>query len=222
MNKNIRRGTVALSTVAAVLMLMASPASAATVHWRITGGTVTLHSTTSVTDEIPFNTTCTPTAGTGGLADVTTTTVQVTSFTTVGRFLLGTNYYVAELTFVSSTPGTLSGVTTTGATISSSTVTLRADVYLATTQSSTTPCDIAHGTTRSCRFNNVGLHFNGTYTGNVAAPAVSDTVVLNSGASTPLSTAPPCVAPFSTYIGGVATVSNLTIHICNVTSGTSC
>ena len=221
MNKNLRRGLVALATTFACLTSMTTPASAVTLGGEITGGTVILHNSAStVTDTVPLG--GTGGGGTGGGAgcattgsvELTSTTARVLTLSSIARFTFGTGHFVAVLTLLASTSGTLTGITTTSASFSSSTVTLRADIYAATNTSSTAT-DCAHGTTRTCRFTGT-LHLTGTYNGNEASPQVSHTASI-SAAPASLTTTPPCNAPFSTYIGGTAAVSGLTLHVTSVT-----
>ena len=220
MNKNLRRGVVALATAFACLALMASPASASVLTGTITAGTLTLsNQAVTVTDTIPLG----GAGGTGCASSIevtvtptgSVTTWQVTAFAIIARFQLGTTFYISERTRTGSTAGTVTAVTATSAALNSAGLNLRSDVYVATNQSATAT-DCAHGTTRTCRFNNVSLTVQGTYNGDVNAPAVSDTASL-SGSGTLGSTTPPCNAPFTTYSGGCLTISNLTGHVTGVT-----
>ena len=221
MNTNLRRGVVALAAALASLALMgSSPVSAATATADITSGTVSLiNSTVTVTDTITLGPGVT-TLGTGcanSIVVTSTTTTgtsvthwQVTAFSTIGRFKLGTNWYIAELSG-SSTSGTVSSVTTTSATLNSATISLSATIYAATDNTDTgTSC--AHSDTRTCRFNNVSASLQGTYSGNIHTPATSDTATLN-GTGTLGTTSPPCVAPFATHNGGMVTIANLVAHV---------
>ena len=219
MKKNLWRGVVALATAIACLGLAGSPTSAVTLVGEITAGTVTLiNSTGTATDTIPLTTG--GTLGTGCASNLkafvnntttSTTTWQVTEFNTIGRFKLGTTWYIAELTKTGSASGTVTTVTTTTATLNSATLALSANIYTATDQSDTaTTC--AHGTTRTCRFANVSLSLQGTYSGNLHTPAVSDGVSLTS-TGTLGTTTPPCNAPYTTYNGGTVTVTGMTAQV---------
>ena len=220
MNKNIRRSVVALATAFACLALMGSPASAYDITGEITGGTVTLiNSTGTSTDTIPLATGG-GTLGTNCVSNIqsqlTGSTTSVTSWgisvlQTVGRFKLGTTWYVAELTRTASTTGTISSITTTTAALNTATLTLAANIYTATNQSDTST-DCSHGTTRTCRFANVLLGIQGIYLGNIHLSQVSHTVTLTA-TGTLGTTTPPCNAPFTTYNGGTVTVTGLTFHI---------
>lgn len=219
MKANLRRGLVALATTFTCLMSMTSPVSAATLGGAITGGTVILHNSAStVTQTVPLDGTGGTGSGVGcattGSVELTSTTARVLSLSSIARFKLGTGHYIGEISLLASTSGTLSGVTTTSASFNSSTVTLRADLYTATNTSSTAT-DCAHGTTRTCRYTGT-LHLSGTYSGNEANPAVSDTATM-SAPSANISVTPPCTPPFSTYIGGTVTVTSLTLHVTSVT-----
>jgi hypothetical protein len=217
-SKNLRRGLAVLATTFVCVASMASPASAATLSGTITDGSLTLHNSTSTVTETLSSSTGGSGSGTGcgttGSFELTSTTARVLTISSTVRFKLGTGHHVAVLTLLASTSGTLTGVTTTSANFSSSTVTLRAELYTATNTSSTAT-DCTHGTTRTCRYT-ATLHISGTYTGNEASPAISDTAVVNSTPAA-ITVTPPCAAPFSTYIGGTAAVSGLTIHVTSVT-----
>ena len=218
MNRNIRRGVVALAAVLAHLAILAGPASAGTVTGPVTGGSMILtNSTGTITDVIPVGgatggTDCSSSAQVNLNGTATSvTTWQITGYTTVFRFGFYLAWYVAVETWVSSTPGTVTGITGTSATLNSAGLTLRLDIYLATDQSdSGTSC--AHGTTRRCRFGNVNLTVAGTYQGNIHNPATSDTITF-AGAGTLGTTTPPCVAPFTTYTNGTVAFTNVTIHL---------
>ena len=224
MNKNLRRGVVALATAFACLALMGSPASAAVVNADITAGTVTLiNSTSTATDTIPLGPGVT-TLGEGCVNAIqvttTATTTSVTSwnitgFTIVARFELNNVWYIAELTRTGSNAGTVTAVTTTSATLNSPTttasLTLAANVYLATDPDDD---DITclHGTTRTCRFASVSIRLQGTYSGDIHNPATSHTASL-SGTGTLGTTTPPCNAPFTTYNAGTVAIAGLVAHV---------
>ena len=218
MSKNLRRGLVALATTFACVASMASPASAVTLSGAITDGSLTLHNSASTVTETLSSSTGGSGSGTGcgttGSVELTSTTARVLAISSIVRFTLGTGHYVAVLTLLASTSGALTGITTTSATISSSTVTLRADLYTATNTSSTAT-DCAHGTSRTCRYT-ATLHISGTYNGNEASPAISNTAVVNAPPAN-LTVTPPCSTPFSTFIGGTASVSGLTLHVTTIT-----
>ena len=224
-SKHLLRGVVALASAFACLVVMAGPASAAaTLTGTVTAGTVTLiNSTGTATDTIPLGTGAT---GTGCSSDVVvfttgTTTItgwEISTFVIRGRFKLSTTWYVAELDKTTSTtlntPGSVTSITTTSATLNSSLLNLSANIFVATDQTDTgTSC--AHGTTRTCRFANVGLSVQGAYSGNINSPAVSDTATV-SATGTLGTTTPPCSAPFTTYNGGTVTVTGLTAHVTGV------
>ena len=223
MSRNHRRGLVALTTVAC-LAIMASPASAETLTGTVTAGTLTLINTTgTLTDTVPLGST--GTLGTGCANSVVAatnystttgvTTWQITTFATVSRFKLSTTWYIADLTRTASTAGTVTSVTSTSATLNASTLTLRFDVFSATDQTNTgTSC--AHGTTRTCRFSSVNLSLQGTYSGFISLPGISDTDSLSS-TGTLGTTSPPCSAPFTSYSGGTAIVTGLVTHVTGVT-----
>ena len=215
MNTTLRRSLVTVATTLACLALMASPASAATVTGLVTGGTVTLVSSTgTVTDTFSIGN---PVGGTGCAKDitldVTTSTAQLTGLSSVSRFALSTTYYIMETLLTGSTPGTLTNVTSTSATVTSATVTYQVNIYSASNQSSTAT-DCAHGTTRTCRAT-MTLSFSGSISGDVSSPAVSDTASLSAPPAT-MTMTPPCSAPFTTYVGGTASVSGMTLHITSV------
>ena len=223
MNTNHRRTLVALATAFACLVLWASPASAATLTGTITAGTLTLISTTgTTTDTLPLGTGVICTNQGEVTTTGTTTSVtswQVTVFSYVFRFKLGTTWYVVDVARTTSTtlntPGTVTGVTTTSASLNGSNLNLRADIYIATNQSDT-DTDCTHGTTRSCRFASAVFTVQGTYFGNAHTPAVLDSATL-SGSGTLGSTSPPCNAPWTTYSTGTATVTGLTTSVTAVT-----
>ena len=219
MNKNLRRGVVALTTTFACLAMLASPASAATLTADITGGTVTLiNSGGTVTDTIPLGPGVTA-LGTDCANNVTvvvnntatsTTTWQITAYATISRFQLGTTWYIADLQRTASTAGTVTAVTTTTATLNAATLSLDARIYNTTFQSATdTACTKS---TIKCRFANVALSLQGAYAGNIHTPAASHTATLN-GSGTLGTTTPPCTTPFTTYNGGTVTVANLVAHV---------
>ena len=219
MNKTLRRSVVALATAFACLAMMGSPASAAVITADITAGTVTLiNSLGTVTDTIPLGPGVT-TLGTGCANSIQVTTTEtttsitqwnITTFSIISRFTLGGVYYIADLQRTGSTAGTVTAVTTTGATLNSATLTLDARIFNATDQSSTaTTC--AKGTAK-CRFAVVTLSLQGTYSGNLHTPTTSDTANL-SGSGTLPTTTPPCTAPFTTYTAGSVTVTGLVAHV---------
>ena len=219
MNKNLRRGVVALATAFACLTLLGSPVSAATITADITAGTVTLiNSTSTATDTIPLGpgvtTLGTDCANTIVVTTTATTTSvtnwQITTFSTVSRFKLNTTWYVADLQRTGGASGTVTGVTTTAANLNSSTLTLAANIYVATDTTETgTSC--AHGTTRTCRFASVSISLQGTYSGDIHNPATSHTASV-SGTGTLGTTSPPCNAPFTTYTGGTVAIAGLVAH----------
>ena len=227
MHKNLRRGAVVLATIVVCVAGLVSPASAATLTGTITGGTVTLiNSTGTVTDTIPLGGTTTTGAGCSSTIAVHTvgsttsvTTWQVSSFTTVSVFVLGTTHYVVVSTKTTSTTlntaGTVTSITTTSATLNSSLLNLRVEVYAATDNTSTSS-SCAHGTTRACLFTSVALSVQGTYNGNIHTPVASNTVSL-SASGTLGTTTPPCVAPFTSYTGGTTTIAGLTGEVVTVT-----
>ena len=221
MNTALRRGVVALATTLACLALQATPASASLLGLNITAGTMTLIASTgtgTVTDAIPFI----PSTGTGcgdGMGVTATPTASVnawafTSFGYVGRFKVGTTWYVAHLARTGGTSGTVTSVTTTGATLNSAGLTLRLDIYVATNQSATST-DCSFGATRFCRFANVNVSLQGTYSGNINSPAVSDDFSLT-GSGTLGTTSPPCSTPFTTYNAGTVTFTGLTANVVSV------
>ena len=221
MNRNLRRGVVAVAAAIFVsLALLATPVSAATITSDFTAGTVTLiNSTGTATDTIPVGPGVT-TLGTGCANSIqittteTTTSVthwQVTAWTVVVRFKLNTTWYILEETRTGSTAGTVTAVTTTSATLNASTLTMSMNFYTATIQSDTdTSC--IHGTTRTCRFANVSINFQGTYSGDLHNPATSHTASLN-GTGTLGTSTPPCNAPFTTYNGGTIAITGLVAHV---------
>lgn len=228
MYTRFRRGVVALTTVMACLVIMATPAAAAevTLHWKPVKGKLTLHNSTSTaTDDIDFSDGTGTGCGGGGIADINSavTTINDSSVTSVNRFQLGTSHYIAEITRLASTSSTLSNITTTSADFSSGTLTLRMDVYVATNTSSTAT-DCAHGTTRLCRLT-LTLHLSGEYEGDVADPKLSDKKTGQAPAAS-LTVTPPCGSPMSTYIGGTASASEMEYHFCSVVlspnTATSC
>ena len=214
MNKNIRRGVVALATTFASLVLVASPASA--VSSPITGGTITFTSSNGVTTET-FSVTGFTGAGcansiqtslTGSTTSITAW--QMTTYSVVYRFVLAGTWYVFDETRTGSTAGTVTNVTTTSATLNSSTLSLRIDLFVATDQTFTsTSC--AHGTTRICRFSAAALSQQGTYNGNIHNPTSSDTLTLT-GSGTLGSITPPCGSPFTAFANGPVTIS-VTFHV---------
>ena len=220
MNKNLRRGMVALATVLGTVALLGSPASAAVIVADITAGTVTLiNSTGTATDTIPLGPGVT-TLGTGCVnaieVDTTETTTSISHwnidvFTIVSRFTLNNVYYIVEATRTASTSGTVTAVTTTFAALNTATLTLAVNIYTATNQSSTAT-DCLHGTTRTCRFANVNLSLQGTYLGNIHTPTTSDTANLTA-TGTLGATSPPCNAPFTTYNNGTITIAGLVAHV---------
>lgn len=175
------------------------------------GGFTFINSTGTVTDFFPSHS-----AGSGCTSDVTLDfnypAVQITTFSSNSRFQFTptSTWYVLEKAYVSSTAGTLTGISTTSATINSNVVTFRLDVYVATDQTATGGC--AHGTTRTCRWSNVTMSFLGTYTGNFTSPLTTDTASL-SGSGTLGTTTPPCNSPFTTYNGGTITANSLSLDV---------
>lgn len=221
MKTHVRRGAVAIATVVACLMLLATPASATNwvSHSKAVAGAITLHNSTSTTTgSIPLADTGGTGCGGGVSFDMTPTSVQVAEWSPVVRFTLGTAHYIAVFSFLGSTAGALTNVTTTSADIASSTVTLRIDIYAASNTSSTAT-DCAHGTTRLCRYS-VTLHLGGTYEGNAAIPQVSDYKNLGSPAAN-LTVTPPCSVPLTTFIGGTAALTGARFHVCSVTTSPS-
>ena len=221
MNRNLRRGVVAVAAAVFVsLALLANPASAATINFDVTAGTVTLiNSTGTATDTIQVGPGVT-TLGTDcvNLSTIatteTTTSVthwQISGWAVVVRVKLNTTWYILEETRTGGAAGTVTAVTTTSATLNSSTVGMAMNFYTATDQTETgTSC--AHGTTRTCRFANVNLTLQGTYSGDIHNPAASDTASLSGTGTLGIAT-PPCVAPFTTYNGGTIALSGLVLHI---------
>ena len=220
MNKHLRRGAVALAIVLACVAGQVAPAAAWTVQdGTITGGTVTLiNSTGTATDTIPLG--GTGATGTGCASSIGSHIIisdwSISKYSTISRFKLNTTWYVVDSTKTGTgTAGTVTSVTTTSATLNSSGLTLAASIYTATDQSDTgTSC--AHGTTRTCRFANVALSIQGTYSGDWNSPAASNTASLT-GTGTLGTTTPPCNAPFTTYNAGTITITGLTAHVTSVT-----
>ena len=220
MNRNLRRGVVAVAVATFVsLALLANPASAAVITADITAGTVTLiNSGVTATDQIPVGPGVT-TLGTDCAITVVITTVatttsvthwQITTWAVVARFKVNTTWYIVDESRTSGASGTVTGVTTTAANLNSSTLTLSTNIYVATDQTDTgTSC--AHGTTRTCRFASVSLSLQGTYSGDIHNPATSHTASL-SGTGTLGTTSPPCSAPFTTYNGGTIAIAGLVLH----------
>ena len=218
MPTNLRRSVVALATAFACLVLLASPASASVLTGTITGNITLINSTGTTTDTFPISST-----GTGCVNDVeitvnntttSTTTWQITGFHTITRVPWFGGWFIAEMTRTSSTTGTVTGVTGTGATLNFGTLNLNYVFYGATDQS-TTSTDCTKSTLR-CRFSNVGLSLQGTYSGNVHTPATSHTVSLG-GSGTLGTTTPPCNAPFTTLNGGTVSATGLSYHAAVVT-----
>ena len=222
MNRNLRRGVVAVAVAVFVsLTLLATPASAAVITSDITAGTVTLISPTgTVTDAFLVGPGVT-TLGTGCANNIQITTTapttsvtdwQITAWSVIYRFKLNTAWYIWDEQRTGSTAGTVTAVTTTGATLNSSTLNLSINIYVATDQTDTgTSCD--HGTTRTCRWANVNISgLQGTYAGNIHVPATSHTASL-SGTGTLGTTSPPCFAPFTTYNAGTITITGLVAHV---------
>ena len=222
MNKNIRRGMVALATAFVCVVALASPASATTATGEVTGGTITLiNSTGTVTDTITLG--GGTSGGTGCSSSITavtnttttsTTTWQITGFATVGRFKLGTTWYVAALTRTNSTAGTVTSVTTTTATLNSATLNLNAVISNTTFQADTDTSCTTSGA--KCRFSSVAISLQGTYSGNIDGIAISDTIHVT-GTGTLGTTTPPCTTPFTTYNAGTVTGASITAHVVSVT-----
>lgn len=205
--KNILRSGAALATALACLALMANPASATVHDAAIRSGEIAFFNTSGTPDFMPTL----PLAGTGGTgcgptlqvtANASTTgTVDVTTYTSIGRFTLGTTAYVADITRQSSTAGTYNDTTGQASSVQ---LTVRMDIYAATNQGTATDC--AHGTTRACRFSNIALTLSGFYGGSLATPAVGLTAVLT-GSGTLGASSPPCNAPFTGVTNGTASIS---------------
>ena len=216
MNKNLRRSVAVLVTTLGCLALMASPASASTLTSAITGGTFTLvNSTGTITDTFPLST-----AGTGCVNDITvdvndtatsTTSWQITGYHTIFRSTFFGGHFIGEMSWTGSTAGTVN--TLTGA-LGAATLSMTFIMYSASNTSSTAT-DCGKGTLR-CRFNNVALSVQGTYSGDLHTPTASSTFNLT-GSGTLGSATPPCTSPFSTYNSGTMTVAALTGHVTLVT-----
>jgi hypothetical protein len=213
MDTTLRRGVVALTTALACLVLLAGPASAAVVNGTITGGTITLvNSTGTSTDTIslpsgtPLGTGC----ASSFTVDISTTGTsatnwRITGFASISRFPVGTSWFIADLSWKSSTSGTVTGP----ATLNSSGLALDLRIWNATNQSSTaTDCGT---TTLKCRFATVNLNLQGTYSGNIHSPAASDTINLTALGA--LGSPFPCTSPFSTYHLGTTTITGLVLHV---------
>ena len=224
MHTTIRRGVVAVATALACLAVLATPASAATLTAVTTGGTVLIENSTgnlsdtlTITPPGTLGTDCSRTAvGVVNNTTTSTTSWQVTSYSTRTRFQLsgaGT-WYIFTVTLNSSTAGSVTGVTGASATLEPATVSLSAVVQNTTFQSATdTACTV---TTTKCRFLNVALTLQGTYSGNIHTPAVSDTATWT-GSGTLGAAFAGCTAPFTGYSGGTGTVTGLTAQITAVT-----
>jgi hypothetical protein len=91
---------------------------------------------------------------------------------------------------------------------------VNAVIYNASNTSSTaTDCGKS---TQKCRFSTPTVSLQGTYTGNLHAPAVSDTLSLTSAGN--LNTVQfGCSAPFTTYSGGTVTGTSIQAHVTSVT-----
>ena len=220
MNRNIRRGVVALAAVFAHLAILASPVSAAVVSFDVTAGTVTfINSTGTATDSFPLGpgvstlgTACSVSTQITTTASTTSVTNwQVTSWSVIDRIELNNVWYIQDQQRTGSTTGTITGITTTGATLNASTINLAINLYTATDQSDTST-NCTHGLTRICRFANFGYSLQGTYSGNIHTPATSDTATLN-GSGGMGTTSPPCFTPFTVYNGGSVTVAGMVIHV---------
>lgn len=205
MSKNLWRGVVAFAATVAFLV-PASPASAQNPYGVVTGTALTfINSTSTITDSIPLTGSTWGTSCYSGFdialnnTTTSTTTWQVTSFSTKGRFQLGGVYYVLQLTRTYSYSGT---VNATWGSLNSATLGLNATIWNASSQS-TTATDCVTSTTK-CRFPGVSLSLQGTYGGSLHTPWPSDTVTL--WASGLLGgTTPPCTVPFTTYSHGSVT-----------------
>ena len=214
MNKTLRRSLIALATAFACLVLTATPAAAANAHARITGGNMLIwNATTTSNFTISLSVSCTSIVSMA----TTPTTAQITGYASTTRFTVGTNHYVAEIILTGSAAANLTNVTATSSTINNSSASLRSDLYAATNNSSTAT-DCNHGVTRLCRYT-MTLGLTGTYTGDVTANAVTDTVTLATSGAAAMGTTPPCMAPFSGFTGGTAQLNAaLTLQVCDVTS----
>ena len=222
MNKTLRRSVVALATAFACLALMGSPASAAVITADITAGTVTLiNSTGTTTDDIALGPGVTTLGANCANSIAVTTTASTTSisnwnittFAVVARFKLGGTWYVASLQRTGSVAGTVTAVTTTSATLNSATLNLDARIFTTAFQNDTDTECTTNG--NKCRFSGVALSLQGTYSGDLHNPAVSDTASLN-GTGTLGATSPPCTTPFTTYNNGTVAVTGLVAHVLSV------
>lgn len=207
MNTMLARRAAALVATVASLALMATPASATTTHSSsITGGTLEFFTSTGSTG---ITNSDLPLAGTVGTEcgsslfveeDGATGSFDVVGFSSVGRFSLGTVFYVAEMKRLSSTSGTFSG----GA-ITSETLALRVDIFTALNQTATSTTCLTG--TRVCRYN-VTVHLTGTYTGWTP----SSNVQLAGTASVTLAIGS-CQVPFGEYNGGTASIAPWSFHL---------
>lgn len=207
MNSTAKRSFVALATVAAWLALVANPASANPTHSAtITGGTVNI---ASPAQSIPLgggSGNCP--AGTITIAhDETATphTLDITALSTTGEFELPTgsgNFWVAQIDRVASVPGTHVGTTISGVEVD-----VQAVIRGPITQGS---CDTT-APVRCTIQTNQNLVFGGSFgdTNGNGEPDAGEVATV-SASNVPITTAPPCLPPFSTYFNGTANVSGLT------------
>ena len=217
MSKTIWRGVVALAAAFASLGVLATPASAAVLTGGVTGGTVTLSNpTVTINDIIAVPTTVV--LGTDCVNNVTISTVggttsvtswDITVWQLIYRFKLGGVWYIMEETRTGSTSGTV-----TMNNLNAMTLNLTLTIYTATNQADTAT-DCARGTTRKCRFTNVAIQLQGVYATNIHTPVASDTATLNGSGNLGAAT-PPCTAPFTTYVNGMVTFTNVVVHIAAV------
>ena len=210
MNKNLRRSVVALATAFACLTALANPASAAFDIVTITGGTITATSTTGQV----ITTTLGGTTGAGCTSSIIVETPgshsgtsNITTYTSVGHFTLGTTHYVATMTRTASTSGTY-GTSSNGGTITSSGLSVNVVIRAAANNTSTNLDCTTTGTTL-CTLR-ATLHFTGTYTGHMSD--ISSTFTISSTPAAITLGIGTCMVPFSTFNGGTATATAITGH----------
>lgn len=213
MHTTLRRSVVALATTLACLAVLATPASATTHNVTITGGTLfAINATGTSTSTTDLSATpgagCTSTIVADVVPDGTGNagTVNVTGFSNIGHFTLGTNHYVSTMSRVSSSAGTW-GTSATG-TISSLSVQVSTQIRAAATNNSTN-VDCATTGTVLCTLR-MTLHLAGTYAnGPLSTTGATFNLSTTTSAAITLGIGT-CQVPFSTFNGGTVTITNMT------------
>ena len=201
MDTKIRRRVVALATALACLALMAAPASATSHSATVTGGTIVLTTTGSLSLTLPF----TGTAGTGCGStlvldqDATAGTYEVTGYSSATRFSMGGIGFVAVVTRTASTPGTDSGANLYNATLA-----LRIDIFLAANADPATDCATS---SLRCKVSTTLQPYGVTPTWTA-----SSTGSLNHSATNAVITHP-CTSPWSSLNWAVVTGAALAFHL---------